>query len=135
MAKKRTISRRDLREQNDAAEARAKDDDKEEVEETPEEEPADDDEGEEDEDGKPKKKKAKPKVKKVPAVKKPSAPKKARVPKEERMKAVWVVFDNGSKRVDTFPFSQKSDAEALLAKKLEEKKGWYFLTMVKEKMD
>jgi hypothetical protein len=127
MARKRTLNRRDLRDQAEAAETREKDD------EEPEEE-ADDEGGDDDGEAKPKKK--------APAKKKPAAaaPKKApakrtRVPKEVRMKAVWVVFDNASKRVDTFPYSQRGDAEELLAKKQEEKKGTFYISLVKEPME
>jgi hypothetical protein len=125
-------TRLDLRRQAEAAESKDKEKDKEEDEVEEEEEEADD-EGGDDDDEKPKAKaKAKPK-KKAPA--KPKAPsKRTRTPKEVRMRAVWVVFDNAGKRVDTFPFPQKSEAEELLAKKLEEKKTFY-LQMVKEHME
>jgi len=52
-----------------------------------------------------------------------------------RMKAVWVVFDNASKRVDTFPYSQRAEADALLARKQEEKKGTFYIQLVKEPME
>ena len=126
MARKRTLNRRDLRDQAEAAETREKDDDEQE-----EEEAAADEDAGDDEEAKPKKK--------APAKKKPAAPKaptkRTRVPKEVRMKAIWVVFDNASKRVDTFPYSQKADAEALLAKKQEEKKGTFYISLIKEPMD
>ena len=64
------------------------------------------------------------------AAKKPAA-KRTRTPKEVRLKAVWVVFDNASKRVDTFPFKDKKEAEALLEKKLQDK-GTFYLSLVKE---
>ena len=46
------------------------------------------------------------------------------------------MFDNASKRVDTFPFNQKAEAEALLAKKLQEKEGkaTFYLNLVKEEI-
>ena len=125
-------TRLDLRRQAEAAEAKDKDKDEDETEEEEEAEDADDDGGDDD-DEKPKKAKAKPKKAKAPA--KAKAPsKRTRTPKEVRMKAVWVVFDNAGKRVDTFPFPQKADAEELLAKKLEEKKTFY-LQLVKEQME
>jgi hypothetical protein len=138
MAKKRTLDRRTLRDQAEAAEAKEKDekDEAEEEEEEEEEEDGGDDEGggDDDEEGgskKKKKPKAKPKAKeKKPAAKKPSA-KRTRTPKEVRLKAVWVVFDNASKRVDTFPFKDKKEAEALLEKKLQDK-GTFYLSLVKE---
>jgi hypothetical protein len=133
MARKRTLDRRTLRDQSDAAEAREGDEvevedeeDEEEAEEASDEEGGDEDE----ESPKPKKKAA---VKKAPA-KKPAA-KRSRTPKEVRMKAVWVVFDNASKRVDTFPYPQKAEAEALLARKQEEKKGTFYLSLVKEPLE
>ena len=107
MAKKRTLDRRTLRDQAEAAEAKGKEKDEvEEEEEEEEEEAADEDGGDDDEDGAPKKKakpKAKAKEKKPAAAKKPAA-KRSRAPKEVRLRAVWVVFDNASKRVETFPF-------------------------------
>jgi len=130
MAKKRTLDRRTLREQADAAETKEKD-------EVEEEEEADDDEddSDDDEDGGSKKKKkpkpkAKPKEKKPATAKKPAA-KRTRTPKEVRLRAVWVVFDNASKRVETFPYKQKKDAEALLEKKLLDKPSFY-MSLVKE---
>lgn len=125
-------TRMDLRRQAEAAESKDKEKDEDEAEEEEEAEEADD-EGGDDDDEKPKKAKAKPKKAKAPA--KPKAPsKRTRTPKEVRMKAVWVVFDNAGKRVDTFPFPQKADAQELLAKKLEEKKTFY-LQLVKEAME
>ena len=125
-------TRMDLRRQAEAAESKDKEKDEDEAEEEEEAEEADD-EGGDDDDEKPKKAKAKPKKAKAPA--KPKAPsKRTRTPKEVRMKAVWVVFDNAGKRVDTFPFPQKSDAEELLSKKLEEKKTFY-LQLVKEPLE
>jgi hypothetical protein len=131
MARKRTLDRRTLRDQSDAAEVREGDEAEVEEEEEDEVEASDEEGGDDEESPKPKKKAA---VKKAPAVKKPAA-KRTRTPKEVRMKAVWVVFDNASKRVDTFPYPQKSEAEALLARKQEEKKGTFYLSLVKEPLD
>jgi outer membrane biosynthesis protein TonB len=132
-------SRLDLRRQSDAAEARDEeeveteeeevDEDDEEEEEVDEaEEPAEDD----DEDGPPKKKKSKAKPKKE-VVAKPKA-KRTRAPKIVVMRAIWVVFDNSNKRLNTFPFKDKKEAEAFLEKKQEEKKGTYYLQLVKEEL-
>ncbi|CAN5365812.1 hypothetical protein BH11PLA2_BH11PLA2_42650 [soil metagenome] len=160
MAKGR--SRMDLRRENDAVEARtkekAKDEDKvedEEEEDEDEDEEEDDEEGDvevdgeaegplgeddeddddggedDDEDGPRKKKKKKLVVKKVAAAK----PARKRTVKEVRMKATWVVFDNGSKRVGAFAFSEKKDAEKLLAEKIEEKKATFYLQLVKEPLE
>ncbi|VTR92584.1 Putative uncharacterized protein OS=uncultured planctomycete GN=HGMM_F11G08C26 PE=4 SV=1 [Gemmata massiliana] len=87
-----------------------------------------DDEGDSDDDERPKKKK---KAKKVAVKKAPT--KRSRTAKEVRTRAVWIVFDNGSKVVEKFPYNQKEEAEALLAKKLEEKKTFY-LNLVKEEI-
>ncbi len=131
MARKRTLDRRALRDQSEAAEAREKDDEEveegEEEEEEAEEAEGGDEEGDEEAKPKPKKKAAA----KKPAAKKP-ATKRTRVKEAPRMRAVWVVFDNGSKRIDTFPYPQKAEAEALLARKIEEKKGTFYLQLVKE---
>ena len=132
MARKRTLNRGDLRAQAEAAEARDKN--TEAVEDEEVEDEADDDDDGDDEDG-PKKKKAKPKPKAAPKAKKPAAPRKARTPKEVRMKAVWVVFDNGSKRLKEFAYPNKADAEKFLAEKFEEKKGTFYISLVKEPLD
>jgi hypothetical protein len=135
-------SRMDKRREVEAVEAREADEEKEEKE---EEEEADDaepeaeteaDEGDGDEDAKPKKKKKAPAKKKAAAVKKPAA-KRTRTAKEVRMKALWIVFDNGSKVVEKFPFNQKADAEALLARKIAEKEGKavFYINLVKEPLE
>lgn len=134
-------SRMDLRRQAEAAEARG--DEEEKAEEAAEEEEAEEpeaeaeaDEGDGDDEGKPKKKKKAPAKKKAATVKKPAV-KRTRTAKEVRMKALWIVFDNGSKVVDKFPFNQKADAEALLAKKIAEKEGKavFYLNLVKEPLE
>lgn len=122
----RAPSRLDKRREAEAAEAREKDDEREDEE---EEESA---EGDEDEEG------GKKKAAKKKAAKKPAAPKKTtkrtRTAKEVRRRAVWVVFDNSNKPVGTFPFNQKEEAEAAMAKKVEEKKATFFLNLVKEEI-
>src|SRR2546426_613316 len=100
-------TRMDLRRQAEAAESQ----EEEKEEEAAEEEPEDSDEGDDEEGGKKKKKKPAPK-KKAPAVKKPPS-KRVRAQKEVRHRAFWVVFDNSSKRVGTFEYSKKAEAEAL----------------------
>jgi len=127
-------SRMDKRREAEAAEAREKDDEREDAEEEAEEEPdAESDEGDDEEGGKKKKAAKKKAVKKPAAPKKPTT-KRTRAAKEVRRKAVWVVFDNSNKPVGTFPFNQKEEAEAALAKKIEEKKGTFFLNLIKEEM-
>lgn len=126
----RAPSRLDKRREAEAAEARGKDEEAE-VEEEVEEE-AEADEGDEDGEGKKKKAAKKKAVKKPAGPKKPS--KRTRTAKEVRRRAVWVVFDNSNKPVGTFPFNQKEEAEAALAKKSEEKKGTFFLNLIKEEI-
>ena len=50
---------------------------------------------------------------------------RSRAVKVQRMKAVWVVLDNSSKEVQTFPFSEKVEAEKLVVEKNTDKKGFY----------
>lgn len=130
MARKRTLNRSDLRAQAEAAEARETDKDKDEDEEDEEEtdDESSDDEGGDDDDA-PKKKKAKAKPKAAP--KKKAAPRKKAV-KEVRMKAVWIVFDNGSKRLKEFAYPNRADAEKFMAERAEEKKGTYYIQLIKE---
>ena len=45
------------------------------------------------------------------------------------------MFDNGSKRVETFPYASKTDAEDFLAKKIEEKKTTFYLQLVKDEIE
>jgi hypothetical protein len=124
-------TRLDKRREADAVEAREKEEPEEQEEEAEEEAEGDDDE----EGGKKKKKAPKKKVAKKPAVKKP-ATKRSRAAKEVRRRAVWVVFDNASKEVDEFPFNQKADAEALLARKIQEKEGkaTFYMNLVKKEI-
>jgi len=124
-------SRLDKRREAEAAEARGKGEERED-EAAVEEEEAESDDGDEDGEGK-KKKAAKKKAPKKPAgPKKPS--KRTRTAKEVRRRAVWVVFDNSNKPVGTFPYNKKHDAEVAMAKKVEEKKGTFFLNLIKEEM-
>jgi hypothetical protein len=134
-------TRLDKRREAEAVEAKeAQEGQEEEVEEEAEEEAdaepdaegdSDDGDGESPKKKKPAKKKA---AKKAPAAKKP-ATKRSRAAKEVRRRAVWVVYDNASKEIETFPFNQKAEAEALLAKKIEEKKGTFYLNLVKEPIE
>jgi len=72
-----------------------------------------------------------PKPVKKPKKKAAAAPKRTRAPKVVRMKAVWIVFDNSSKLIEQFDFSQKADAEALVEQKNTDKKGACYLQMIK----
>ena len=140
--KKGGPSRMDLRRQAEAAEAREPGEDgrEEAEEEEPDEEAAaeaeaEEGEGDEDGEGKKKKKKAPAKKKAAPKAKKP-ATKRVRTKAEVRQRAIWVVFDNSSKPVEKFPYNQKDEAEALLARKIQEKEGkaTFYLNLVKEEI-
>jgi hypothetical protein len=126
-------SRMDKRREAEAAEARERDDEQGEEEEEEAEDEADA-EGDDEEGGKKKKTKKKAAAKK-PAAKKP-ATKRSRAAKEVRRRAVWVVYDNASKEVDEFPFNQKAEAEALLARKIQEKEGkaTFYINLVKKEI-
>jgi hypothetical protein len=115
----RTLSRRALRDQNDAAERAEPEKDADESEDNSEEAPK-------------LKKRAKPKAVKAPA--KPRVRKKAvKVP--ERMVARWAVCDNGAKRVAVFEYKDRAGADAKLAEVREHKPGTYYLTLVKDPYD
>ena len=146
---RRTLNRRALRDQHDAAENRAKTDSEEvedeeiedededeegdeEGEEEGEEEASEEDEDEEvvdedDEEGAPRRKKKKPK--KEPKVPKPRKP---RVGKTTRKRMVWAIYDNSYRQLFTFDYSKKTEAEAKLAQLREEKKGTFFINPKKE---
>ena len=131
-------SRMDKRREADAAEAREREEETEEQEEAEEADEDADAEAEADdgEEGGGKKKKApKKKAPKKPAAKKPTT-KRSRTAKEVRRRAVWRVYDNASKVVEEFPYNQKAEAEALLAKKLLEKEGkaTFYINLVKVDM-
>jgi hypothetical protein len=130
----RTLNRRELRRQSDAAEAASREgaedeaeavaEDEEEAEEG--EEAAEGSEEEGDEEA-PAKKKAKAK---------PKAPRKTRKPKAPpRMRARWGVFDSSMKQVAVFDYKDRPAAEAKVADLLATRKtGTFFLQMVKEPM-
>jgi hypothetical protein len=125
---KRTRNRMELRDQYEAAEAREKDRAKGEEEEGVEEaaEAAEDEAGEEAAPLKKAKKKAAPKAAK---------PKRTRTAKVVRQKVVWVVLDNSSKPIQTFPYPQKKEADDLAAKLAADKKSTYFVQPKKEAME
>lgn len=146
---RRTLDRKTLREQSEAAERKKrkkKDDDKDESEEEEEEEEeedeaaaADDDGGDDDddddEDEKPKKKKKAAAKKKV-AEKKPAKP-RTRTAKIVRMKVVWVVYSNSHQPLEEFPYPKRREAEAYLDKITNDKKsgGPFFLQPLKKPME
>jgi hypothetical protein len=114
MARK-VINRRELREQADAAEAR--EEDKEEGAEAA----GDDEEGE-----------AKPtKKKKAPAKRKS----RAKSAEPARLKLFWGVFNQASKRIAKYDFTQKKMAEAKAAELSAGGKNQHFVAKVKEPVE
>src|ERR1700736_5212959 len=111
---KRTLNRRQLRQDADAAAAQA--------EAAPASEPAAADA---------------PKKKAVRKAKAPAAPRPKRVSKKKeppRMRARWGVFDGGMKQVAVFDYSQRGAADQKLADLIAKKGGAYFMQIVKEPM-
>ena len=137
---RRTLDRRALRADNEAAERRKTDDEVDETEgEEDEDEEADEEEeagasdaeeeGDEEEEEKPKKKKA-------PAKPKAAKP-RTRTPKVTRMKVVWGVFNNSHQMVEEFEYPRKQDAEELVTKLTADKKSGhpFFLQPVKKPIE
>jgi hypothetical protein len=130
----RTLNRRELRRQSDAAEAANLD----EVEDETDTAEQVEDEAEEnevaarrsqaaegDEEAPPAKAKGKPR-----AATKPRKPKAA-----PRMRARWGVFDGSMKRVGVFDYKDRADADAKVIELLATRKtGTFFVQMVKEPM-
>jgi hypothetical protein len=110
MARK-VVNRKELRAQNDAAEAREK------TKKSPKEKAA----------KTPKAKKEK--VAKDPKAKKPSRKKTA---KEARMKAYWGVYNQGMKRLAMFEYSDKKAAEKKAADLMASSRTNHFIQLVKE---
>ncbi len=157
---RRTLDRKTLREQGDAAERKKKkkDDDVEEKDEEEEEDEEDEDgdeeasgdeeggeadadaeeggDDEDDEDKPKKKKKVAAAAKKKPAAKKPTKP-RSRSAKVVRMKVVWVVYSNSHQPLEEFPYPKRKDAEAYLDKVTNDKKsgGPFFLQPLKKPME
>jgi cobalamin biosynthesis protein CobT len=149
MARRRTKSHLELREQFDAAERKkdedepeeeeAEDEDEDEDEEESEEaeggeaeEAGDDDEGgDEDDEDAPRKKKKK-KAAKPPKPAKEVKPKRSRAPKVVRMKVVWAVFNNSNQRVATYDYPKRKDAEDHAERLRTDKKATFFVQPVKE---
>jgi hypothetical protein len=131
MARKRTLNRMDYRGDFDGEEGEAKPAEEEETdeeEEGEEEEEAEAEGAEPDEE--PSDEEEAPKPVKKPK-KKAAAPKRVRTPKVVRKKAVWVIYDNSSKEVETYEYSQRAEAEALVLQKNTDKKGACYLQLVK----
>ncbi len=113
MARK-VINRRELREQSDAAEARGEADEKEDVG------------GEGDEEGGSKTKK-----KKTPTKRKS----RAKSAEPARLKLFWGVFNQASKRIAKYDFTQKKQAEAKAAELSTGGKNPHFVAKVKEAVE
>ncbi|HZZ70672.1 MAG TPA: hypothetical protein VFE24_00350 [Pirellulales bacterium] len=112
MARK-VLNRRELREENDAAEEREM-----------EESEGDEDEGSE--DAAPKKK-----AKKAPAKRKS----RSKTPKIIRLKAFWGVFNQSMKRVALFEYSQRKHADKKAAELSVSQKTPHFVQVVKEPIE
>ena len=122
---KRTLDRRRLREDADAAAAT-----EEAVSDQTEAAADDGDSDDEDGEAKPKKKPAKPKVKKAPAAPRVRKPRPKKPPPVRF--ARWGVFDGTMKQVASFGYSQRPAADAKLADLVANRKGMFFLQLVKE---
>ena len=129
----RTLNRRELRRQSDAAESAGREGAEDETDTAEEgEEEAEDGlqaaEGSEeggDEEAPATKAKAKPK-----AVRKPRKPKAA-----HRLRARWGVFDSSMKQVAVFDYKDRAAADAKVSELLASRKtGTFFLQLVKEPM-
>jgi len=116
MARK-VINRRELREQADAAEAREEDREDEEAE-------ASGDDEEEAEAKPAKKKKAAPKRKS-----------RAKSAEPARLKLFWGVFNQASKRIAKYDFTQKKQADAKAAELSAGGKNQHFVAKVKEPVE
>jgi hypothetical protein len=120
----RTLSRRALREEHDQAEK---------IEQK---------NGESSDSAKTDAKVKKPRVRKASASKQtaPKPPPKPRTRKKAakvppRMFARWAVCDGGFKRVAVFDYKDRTNADAKLIQLREEKKGPFFLQLVKDPYD
>jgi hypothetical protein len=149
---RRTLNRRELRNDFDAAERREKDpekevpeedadadeeddeeeDDDEEAAEGDEEAAEEDGESDDDDEDAPKKKK---KAKAKPKPKAPAKPKRTRAAKVVRMRVVWGVFSNNHQMVATYEYPKKAEAEAHAAKLMADKKQTHFIQPVKEAIE
>jgi hypothetical protein len=144
---RRTLDRKTLREQGEAAERQKPEDEVDETEDEEEDEDEDeedeeadaeapdaDDEGDEDDD---EEEKPKPKKKKVVAKPKAARPSRTRTPKVVRMRIVWGVFNNSHQMVQEFDYSNKAAAEEVVVKLTTDKKSGhpFFLQPVKKPIE
>jgi polyphosphate kinase 2 (PPK2 family) len=118
----RTLSRRALRDQNDAAEA-----------------DTDDEASDEDETPAPKVKKTRARKVSAKAAgdKEPAKPRvrKKSVKVAQVMFARWAVCDNGAKRVAVFEYRDRAGADAKLSEIRSQKTGTFYLLLVKDPCD
>jgi hypothetical protein len=133
MARRRTLNRKDLRANAEAAERQAEDADEleDELPDEDEEDEADDEEVEADADEEA----PKPARKKPAAKPKAAKPRKSRATKTARIKIVWGVFDNSNRRVAAFDYPKRAEADALAAKLTADKKSTHFVQPVKEPIE
>jgi len=136
---RRTLDRRALRADNEAAERSKPEDEVEQAEEEEEGEAseADAEGGEPDEEEEEEKPKPKPKPKKKAPAKPRATKSRSRAAKITRMKVVWGVFSNSHQMVEEFDYSKRKDAEELAAKLTADKKSGhpFFLQPVKKPME
>lgn len=149
---RRTLNRREMRADFDAAERRKEDEDRDEDEEDEDEDDDEEGEGEaeeaeeeeddaeedsgdddsEDEDGAPKKKKKKKAKPKEP---KPKAKPRSRAAKIVRMRQVWGVFNNSHQMVASYEYPRREEADAHAAKLMADKKQTHFVQPVREPIE
>ncbi len=142
MARRRTLNRKDARADFEAAE-RIKSDEDETDEEGEEEEDEDEEGGDEsDEAGEAGEEAEADDEEEVPVVKKKKKaapkepkPKRTRTPKHVRQKVVWVVYDNSNKRIATYDYPKKQEADDHAARLKEEKKMTYYVQPLKENIE
>jgi hypothetical protein len=140
MARKRTRNRMDARTDYEAAE-RLKSQEEEDTEEEAEDSDDEDeeageesDEGGEDAETDDDEEVPVVKKKKKAAAKEPK-PKRTRAPKHVRQKVVWVVYDNSNKRIATYDYPKKQEAEEHAARLKEDKKMTFYVQPLKENIE
>ena len=77
------------------------------------------------------------KKKAVRKAKAPATPRPKRVSKKKepvRMRARWAVFDGGMKQIAVFDYNERDAADQKLADLIAKKSGGYFIQVVKEPM-
>lgn len=126
MARGRVRSRMELRDQNDAAEAREREDRAGDEDGDDEAQPA---EAADDDAEAP----AAPVKKKKKAAAKETKPRKKAV-KVVRRRVVWVVLDNSNKRIAQYDYTKKQEADEHALRLATEKKQTYFVQPFKEEI-